>query len=161
MGNLHAKRDNRRYTLEELGITTTTDVYGNDHLTIGLPPNSLFGTGEGRAVFDQTTRKWEISVTGNTRFTEETNASFRRKDSATNHTDTPSRPVQWTEILPRTEHADTFLNDIDWGATSLGPLETWSKSLQIYLNVVLTDSQAAVIYVGTIGRIIEQRSNQR
>lgn len=150
MEDLHAKRDNRRYTLEELGITTSTDVYGNDHLTIIVPPNTLFGTGEGRVVFDRTTRTWDISVTGNTRFTEKTDAPFTRQGSATSHTDTSPRPVKWTEALPRTEFVNTFLSNVDWEATSLGPLETWSRSLQVYLNFVLTDTQAAVIYVSTI-----------
>lgn len=150
MGDLHAKRDDRRYTLEELGITTSTDLSGDERLTINVPPNALFGTGQGRVLFDRTTRTWDISVTGNTRFTDETEESLKRQGSATSHTDTSVRPVKWTKALPRTEYVESFLNDVDWEATSLGPLGSWPRSLQVYLNFVLTDTQAAVIYVGTV-----------
>lgn len=150
MGNLHVERDDRRYTLAELGVTTSTDAEGNDRLIINVPPNTLFGTREGQAVFDDKARRWDFAITGVARIAEETDASLRRKDSATNHTNATPRPVKWTEKLPRTKHIDTFLNDVDWEATSLGPLERWPRPLQVYLNLVLTDSQAAVIYVSTI-----------
>lgn len=148
MGNSHADGDSRRYTLEELGITSSSDVYGDEHLTIDLPPNDLFGTGQAQAVFNPTSRKWELSVTANTRFTQKIDASIKWKTSAPHDPEVRSRPVKWTKILPRTEHVDRFLNDIDWDSTSVGPLATWPTSLQAHLNIVLADSQAAVIYWG-------------
>ena len=148
MGDLPTDQENCRYTLEELGITSSADVYGDEHWTINFQPNALFGIAEGQAVFDPNTRRWEISVTANTRFSERINPSLKRKVSVIGHPDLTRRPVKWTEVLPRTEHIDKFLNNIDWAATSLGPLETWPSSLQAYLNVVFADSQAAVIYWG-------------
>lgn len=137
----------RLYTLEELKITDTKDVYGEQRLTIALPPNELFGTGQAQATFDTKSGKWTLSVSSYSKFGSDIDPKFKRKEFEGKER-TSKRPVKWTELLPRTEHVDKFLNDIDWQNTSLGALENWPRSLQAYLNIVFADSQAAVIYWG-------------
>lgn len=144
----HVKRDARSYSLEELGITDSRNVLGEDRLTIALPPNSLLGAGQVQAVFDSSKRKWELGLTTNAKFSSRKNDVFERRDAVPAESRFRPRTVPWTQGLPRTEYADSFLNDIDWDRTPLGPLESWSITLQVYLNLVLADDEPAVIYWG-------------
>lgn len=148
MGTINAKKGDRSYSLEELGITTSTDVYGEERMTIVLPPNELFGTGQAQATLNPSTGRWELGFTGNTKFGQKIEGKFKRKNALPDHIEPPSRSVKWTEVLPQTDHVQRFLDDIDWQSTSLGPLETWPNTLQAYLNIVFADSQAAVLYWG-------------
>ena len=148
MGDPITLAGNNTYTLAQLGITTSKNVFGEERWTIVLPPNPLFGAGEACAVFDKASSRWQLSITGNSRFEQEIDKKFKRQNSIDEkHRPTP-RPVKWTNALPRTAHVDNFLNSTDWEATPMGPLHTWPQSLQAYLSLVLADSQAAVIYWG-------------
>lgn len=148
MGTVHEQPADRRYSLKELGIERSTDVYGEEFLTIVLPPNPLFGVGQAQAIFNSASGKWELSISGNAKFGQKIEAKFKRKDSVQDKSLLPSRSVKWTEVLPYTDHVQRFLDDIEWQSTSLGPLEKWPNSLQAYLNIVFADTQAAVIYWG-------------
>lgn len=139
--------NSRLYTLEELGITKQKDIYGQERLTIDLPPNELFGCGQAQALYDEDLRRWVMSASGYSKFGTNIDHKFKRKVPV-EESKTIARRVKWTEVLPKTEHVDKFLNDIDWQNTSLGELDNWPRSLQVYLNIVFADSQAAVIYWG-------------
>lgn len=52
----------------------------------------------------------------------------------------------WTDHLaPLTDHVQFFRN-YDWAATPLGPLRTWSVTLQLMTKKLFTDPRAACIY---------------
>lgn len=144
----HVNRDGQSYSLEELGIINSKDARGEDHLTIVLPPNPLFGTGQVQAVFNSAQKKWELELTGKPKFGHNRHEVFRRKHALPTGPALSARPVAWTRALPRTEHVDRFLNAIDWASTPLGTLDSWSVSLQVFINLVFTDDEPAVIYWG-------------
>lgn len=145
MGNVN--QDGRCYPLEELGITTSRNVYGEDRLTIVLPPDPLFGTGQPQAVFDGSEKKWGLEVSAQAKFGDHRQEVFPRREPLPDE-QFSHRPVAWTKGLPKTEHVDKFLNGINWDTTPLGPLESWSISLQVFINLVFADDEPAVIYWG-------------
>ncbi|KAH6642270.1 hypothetical protein C7974DRAFT_385149 [Boeremia exigua] len=71
------------------------------------------------------------------------------KEEAEAHRENTSPPAEtkWTHSFPSSSHAQALL-DWDWGATSLGPLETWPRSLQLYTQMLLSDFRPATIYWG-------------
>ncbi|KAJ9651878.1 hypothetical protein H2198_008876 [Neophaeococcomyces mojaviensis] len=146
MGDVHS--GDRRYTLEELGIVRLHNAYGEEQLSIYLPPNDIFGLGQGQAVFNSNTQKWELTSTTGLKLGRKPDTVWKQKSLTTKPTNLSTRPVKWTRCLPKNEHVDTFLNAIDWKNTPLGILETWPPSLQTYLDIVFTDGQAAAIYWG-------------
>lgn len=64
-----------------------------------------------------------------------------------NEADTPSRFQQgdWTIILPDNKHV-RFFRSVDWGESSLGPLESWGVGLRLHTATCLADSRPGVIY---------------
>jgi hypothetical protein len=57
----------------------------------------------------------------------------------------PNGEPDWTEDLPKTDHVRFFLST-DWSKSSLGPLSTWSPTLQLFTGFVLADSRAACLW---------------
>ena len=51
----------------------------------------------------------------------------------------------WVNQLPASEHTQTF-KSVDWSATALGPLETWSDSLRQMTRLLMSDSRAAALF---------------
>lgn len=51
----------------------------------------------------------------------------------------------WVNQLPASEHTQTF-ESVDWSATALGPLETWSDSLRQMTRLLMSDSRAAALF---------------
>ena len=51
----------------------------------------------------------------------------------------------WVDQLPTSEHTQ-FFKSMDWSATALGPLETWSDSLRLLTRLVMSDSRAAALF---------------
>ena len=143
----NSKRDEGSYSLSDLSIEYSADVYGDDRLTINLQPNPVFGTGGVRAIFNEATRKWELEISANTKFHEKLDTSLKRKESITDRPQLSSRTVEWTRLLPKTPFVERLLQH-DWTNTSLGSLENWPAPLQAYLSVVFADNEAAVIYWG-------------
>ncbi|RKF59355.1 hypothetical protein OnM2_060027 [Erysiphe neolycopersici] len=54
---------------------------------------------------------------------------------------------QWAENLPASKHVRFFI-DMDWAATPLGPLSSWSISLRLHVFTLFADSKASVLYWG-------------
>lgn len=54
---------------------------------------------------------------------------------------------QWAENLPTSKHVRFFIK-MDWAATSLGPLSSWSISLRLHVFTLFADSKASVLYWG-------------
>lgn len=148
MNTSTAGQDEKRYTLAELGITKKINVYGEEQFAIELPPSPVFRTGQAQATFNNDTHKWELSSAGSLKFESAIDGKFKRKDLTRDPGQTGLRSVAWTEALPKTDHVDRFLDEVDWAATPLGPLEDWPLTLRAYLNIVFADPQAAVIYYG-------------
>jgi hypothetical protein len=61
----------------------------------------------------------------------------------------PSDTHDWTAGLPQTEHV-RFFRTTDWARTMLGPLKSWSPTLQLFASYVLSDSRAACLWWGQI-----------
>ncbi|KAF2997093.1 Histidine kinase [Curvularia kusanoi] len=55
--------------------------------------------------------------------------------------------MEWTSVFPTSPFTDLFLN-FDWGATSIGPLDKWPRSLRSYTQMLLSDVRPAWIYWG-------------
>lgn len=146
MGNVN--QDGQAYSLEELGIFNSTDAQGAEHLTIILPPDALLGTGQAQAVFNSTNKQWTLEMTSRPKFSRNKSQPFQLGESQLAGVDLKARPIVWTQSLPRTHHVDRFLNAINWAATSLGPLESWPVSLQVFINLVFADDEAAVVFWG-------------
>lgn len=56
----------------------------------------------------------------------------------------------WTDEIPpqnMTDHA-SWARSIDWAATSLGPMHSWSPQLRDICNLVMKDPQPAVVFYG-------------
>ena len=53
--------------------------------------------------------------------------------------------LSWTNILPPNEHTELF-KSTDWGATALGPLETWSPRLRQMTRLLMSDSRATSLF---------------
>ncbi|KAF2272076.1 uncharacterized protein EI97DRAFT_386612 [Westerdykella ornata] len=53
----------------------------------------------------------------------------------------------WTADLVQTDHV-RFFRETDWASTPLGPLESWSLTLQHYTRMVMADSRAACLWWG-------------
>ena len=51
----------------------------------------------------------------------------------------------WVNQLPTSEHIQ-FFKSVDWSATALGPLETWSDSLRQMTRLLMSDSRAAALF---------------
>jgi hypothetical protein len=51
----------------------------------------------------------------------------------------------WTSVLPDNEHV-RFFRSVDWGKSSLGPLEGWGMGLRLHTATCLADSRPGVIY---------------
>ena len=51
----------------------------------------------------------------------------------------------WVNQLPISEHIQ-FFKSVDWSATALGPLETWSDSLRQMTRLLMSDSRAAALF---------------
>ena len=51
----------------------------------------------------------------------------------------------WVNQLPAGEHTQVF-KSVDWSATALGPLETWSDSLRQMTCLLMSDSRAAALF---------------
>ena len=51
----------------------------------------------------------------------------------------------WVDQLPMSEHTQ-FFKSMDWSATALGPLETWSDSLRQMTRLLMSDSRAAALF---------------
>ena len=51
----------------------------------------------------------------------------------------------WVSQLPRSDHTQ-FFKSVDWSATALGPLETWSDSLRQMTRLLMSDSRAAALF---------------
>ena len=51
----------------------------------------------------------------------------------------------WVNQLPTSEHTQ-FFKSMDWSATALGPLETWSDSLRLLTRLLMSDSRAAALF---------------
>lgn len=54
-------------------------------------------------------------------------------------------PADWTDILPPSHHRQ-FFKDINWSATSLGSLETWSAHLRQMVRFLMSDYRAAYMF---------------
>lgn len=78
-------------------------------------------------------------------------ASGRRIPGNPLETDATLKPVsiltsdRWADHIPHSDHVEFFKN-VDWGATHLGPLSTWSIALRLQTFTVFADTRAAVIY---------------
>lgn len=144
----HVNQDGQGYSLGDLGIVNSTDVHGKDQLTIVLPPNPLLGTGQVQAVFDPAQKKWTLEMTSRPQFGHNQHEYFQPKNSQLTGIDLNARPVIWTQGLPRTDHINRFLHAIDWEATPLGSLDSWPISLQVFINLVFADDEAAVVFWG-------------
>ena len=51
----------------------------------------------------------------------------------------------WVNQLPTSEHTQ-FFKSMDWSATALGALETWSDSLRQMTRLLMSDSRAAALF---------------
>lgn len=54
-------------------------------------------------------------------------------------------PTDWTSLLPKTSHVD-FLKSREWHKTSLGPMLTWPRVLQVMVMKMLDDPRPANLY---------------
>ena len=54
-------------------------------------------------------------------------------------------PLTWIDDLPTSEHVQLF-KSINWSATALGPLETWSVCLRQMTHLLMADSRAAALF---------------
>lgn len=50
----------------------------------------------------------------------------------------------WVEDLPASEHVQ-FFKGIDWSATALGPLDTWTDCARQMTRLLMSDSRAACV----------------
>ncbi len=138
------------HTLESLGIAHTIDSNGRPQISIEFDANRHFGMAQCRAIFDQTTKRWNLVTVSQTKFADGGLASYRRpkgtEQNGLGHS-FRSRISNWTDSLPATAHVEYF-KDVDWGATYLGPLNSWGLALRLHVSSLLADSRAAVIYWG-------------
>lgn len=51
----------------------------------------------------------------------------------------------WTRNLQSSQHAH-FFRSVNWTQTPLGPLDEWGTTLQMYTNMVMSDTRAASLY---------------
>lgn len=64
-----------------------------------------------------------------------------------------SKLSDWTRGLPDSKHTQ-FFRDTDWGATLLGPLESWGFALQMHTFTTFSDSRPACLYwYGTMPKV--------
>jgi hypothetical protein len=58
----------------------------------------------------------------------------------------------WAATLPQTDHV-RFFRTTDWARTRLGPLKSWSPTLQLFASYVLSDSRPACLWWGEINSL--------
>ena len=138
------------HTLESLGIAHTIDSNGRPQISIEFEANRHFGMAQCRAMLDQTKKRWNLVTISQVKFADGELASYRRPKRAEQRgsdRSSRSRSSRWTDALPLTAHVEYF-KDIDWDATYLGPLDSWSLALRLHVSSLLADSRPAVIYWG-------------
>ncbi|KAJ8116504.1 hypothetical protein OPT61_g2085 [Boeremia exigua] len=97
------------------------------------------------AQFDEQIGIWKVH---GSQGDEPSSARKTEKDAVANREhNATSLATNWTDAFPSSAHSQVLLN-LDWGATSLGPLQTWPRSLQLYTQMLLSDFRPAVIYWG-------------
>ncbi|KAI9808847.1 MAG: hypothetical protein M1827_007170 [Pycnora praestabilis] len=57
------------------------------------------------------------------------------------------KPADWTELLPSSQHIE-FFKTVDWSATALGSLETWSYLLRQMTVFMMSDPRPASMFWG-------------
>ncbi|ORY01584.1 putative histidine kinase-like protein M3YPp [Clohesyomyces aquaticus] len=57
----------------------------------------------------------------------------------------PSEVEDWTADLVQTPHVH-FFRSTDWASSRLGPLETWSPTLRLFVRMIFADSRAACLW---------------
>jgi hypothetical protein len=137
--------------LKDFGIQTTVDSFGQEQYSLDLGVNPLFGVANCRAVFDKQTRKWRFTTSVDAKVASGSQVTRKRPQSGTGDEalSAPRLPAEsWVSSLPDSPHVQSFVNDVDWSLTPLGPLETWPVVLQTCCHLVFADSRAAVVYWG-------------
>lgn len=56
-----------------------------------------------------------------------------------------AKPPAWTRLLPSSPHIQFFMS-IDWSATGLGPLESWSNHLRQLTVLLMSDPRPSAIF---------------
>ena len=56
-----------------------------------------------------------------------------------------AKPPSWTKLLPSSPHIQFFMS-VDWSATVLGPLESWSYHLRQMTVLLMSDPRPAAMY---------------
>jgi len=135
------------YNLEDLAISAAVTETGQEQLLIDLDVDPVFGVASCRAIFDKSKQRWRLITTTNPRFADGSRLDWKQVTPAIRPA-SKSRSASWTDKLPRSQHVENFKYAIDWTKTSLGPLENWPVSLQTLVNVVFSDSRAAILYWG-------------
>ncbi|TID19431.1 hypothetical protein E2P81_ATG06601 [Venturia nashicola] len=69
----------------------------------------------------------------------------------------------WTRPEPPSNLSDhiRYARGVDWGSSSLGPLEGWEVELRAAANLVMADLHAAVVFWGTEGTLIYNEKYSR
>lgn len=65
-------------------------------------------------------------------------------DAVQLHSSAAKSPA-WMKLLPMSPHTDFFLN-VDWSATAIGPLESWSDHLRQMTVFLMSDPRPAAMY---------------
>ena len=134
------------HSLESLGIEHTVNA-----LSIELEDDAFHGPR--RACFNPTTKKWKLSQVTELPARINRSSDFHQHEKRRRTSERQSshgfshHQDDWTSRLPQTNFVD-FFKSYHWSGNPLGQLQDWEPSLQQYVQILLADSSAAVIYWG-------------
>ncbi|KAJ4984546.1 hsp90-like protein [Stagonosporopsis vannaccii] len=99
-----------------------------------------------KAIFDEQLGRWKLQSIAENKLSSKSATAAK----ATIHHEPTHLPVEtaWTDAFPASAHTEVLLN-IDWESTSLGPLHTWNRPMQLYTQMLLADPRPATIYWGS------------
>ena len=134
------------------GIHQERDENGSTRWTVEVD-STVPGMPSQIAAFDLQTQSWKLS--GNISSSGAVLNPSTHIPSAEQNTPRPalspdgSRSIHsdWTDTLPKTDHVN-MLRNVDWSKTPLGPIESWSSTLRLYIHMCVSERRAACIYWG-------------
>jgi PAS domain-containing protein len=154
-----AVSDTALQVLASVGIEQYLDHNGQPTLYIDLDSDSFSEDEPWEAVLSASSRRWKLQKKSSFLAQPRLNIQHRThpQDSPCHErlnmstaglSRQPLDSDHWAgRLLPESEHVKLFKNT-DWQSTSLGSLRSWSRSLRVATQIVLSDPQAAALYWG-------------